>query len=144
MKTFVIFAGAGFIWAGAAWAVWRLLFYRRSELDLDYQEIEPPVRTLEGRIVLCANCDEKTTVYTSSSGSVVCGVCGSPSWMFQVPVRSLGQVVRPDDEVRQLTHWYKLMPNDLPIEQRERWVEDAKRRAEARVGKANRQDAETA
>lgn len=97
--------------------------------------LETPVRSLEGRIVVCANCDAKTTLYTSSSGSLLCGVCGSPSWLFEIP-RPTRRLVNPVAEVRQLQHWYQLRPNDLPIELREIWMNDAKLRAEARVRKA--------
>lgn len=134
MKTFLIFAGIGLGWIAAAWALWRLLFYRRSELDLDYE----PERSLEGRIVFCANCEAKGVLYKSSSGQLLCGLCGSPSWVFEIPRQ---QLVKREEEVKQLAHLWQLMPNDLPVERRAQWVEDVKRRAEVRVGKANRRDA---
>jgi len=95
----------------------------------------PVPRSLEGRIVICANCDAKTTLYTSSSGSLVCGVCSSPSWLFEIPCR-LDQLVNSAEEIRQLQHLYSLMPNVLPIDLREEWVADVKRRAEVRVKRA--------
>jgi len=114
----------------------------KAETDDEPSRDTNPVRSLTGRIVLCANCDEKATLYTSSSGSVVCSVCGSPSWMFELP-KLVRRLVDEEKEIRQLEYIYCVMPNDLPIGLRAQWVDDAKRRAEERVERAHRRDAET-
>jgi cytoskeletal protein CcmA (bactofilin family) len=38
-------------------------------------------RFLEGRIILCADCDATRTLSLSTSGSLVCSTCGSDNWM---------------------------------------------------------------
>ncbi len=39
-------------------------------------------RTLENRIVFCANCDASRTLSVSSSGNLSCSSCGSDNWMY--------------------------------------------------------------
>src|SRR4026207_979113 len=41
-----------------------------------------PSRSLENRIVLCADCDSNRTLALSASGELVCSSCGSQNWMF--------------------------------------------------------------
>ena len=38
-------------------------------------------RSLEDRIILCADCDATRTLSTSNSGTLVCSTCGSDNWM---------------------------------------------------------------
>ena len=38
-------------------------------------------RSLENRIVLCADCDATRTLSVSIAGSLVCSTCGSDNWM---------------------------------------------------------------
>ena len=38
-------------------------------------------RTLEDRVVLCADCDTSRTLSLSTSGNLVCSTCGSDNWM---------------------------------------------------------------
>jgi cytoskeletal protein CcmA (bactofilin family) len=38
-------------------------------------------RSLEDRIILCADCDAKHTLSVSTSGNLVCSACGSDNWM---------------------------------------------------------------
>ena len=130
--------------AGSLVAIVSSLLRAAREVKTDDEPLRDtnPVRSLTGRIVLCANCDEKATLYTSSSGSVVCSVCGSPSWMFQLP-KLVRRLVDEEKEIRQLEYIYCVMPNDLPIGLRAQWVDDARRRAEERVERAHRRDAET-
>src|SRR2546422_53684 len=40
-------------------------------------------RSLEGRIVLCADCNANRTLSVSTSGNLVCSTCGSDNWMYQ-------------------------------------------------------------
>jgi transcription elongation factor Elf1 len=49
---------------------------RRSKIDLRRK------RTLEGRIVLCVDCDGSRVLTVSSSGNLICSSCGSEHWMF--------------------------------------------------------------
>src|SRR5437899_10349131 len=39
-------------------------------------------RSLEERIILCADCDAPRTLSVSTSGSLVCSTCGSDNWMY--------------------------------------------------------------
>lgn len=39
-------------------------------------------RTLEDRIVFCANCDANRTLSVSSCGNLTCSSCGSGNWMY--------------------------------------------------------------
>jgi hypothetical protein len=39
-------------------------------------------RTLENRIVFCANCDANRTLSVSSSGILTCSSCSSENWMY--------------------------------------------------------------
>jgi hypothetical protein len=39
-------------------------------------------RTLENRIVFCANCDANRTLSVQSSGILSCSSCGSENWMY--------------------------------------------------------------
>jgi hypothetical protein len=39
-------------------------------------------RTLENRIVFCANCEANRTLGVSSSGKLSCSSCGSENWMY--------------------------------------------------------------
>jgi hypothetical protein len=39
-------------------------------------------RTLENRIVFCANCDANRTLSVSSSGNLTCSSCSSENWMY--------------------------------------------------------------
>ena len=39
-------------------------------------------RILEGRIVICADCDANRILTATSSGHLVCSTCGSDHWMF--------------------------------------------------------------
>ena len=41
-----------------------------------------PKRSLEGRIVLCVDCDGNRILTVSSSGNLICSNCGSEHWMF--------------------------------------------------------------
>jgi hypothetical protein len=41
-----------------------------------------PRRSLENRIVLCADCDSNRTLAISASGNLVCSSCSSQNWMF--------------------------------------------------------------
>ena len=56
-----------------------LKFDRRSKIDL--KEISRK-RSLENRIVLCADCDTNRALAVSSSGDLICSSCGSGNWMF--------------------------------------------------------------
>jgi cytoskeletal protein CcmA (bactofilin family) len=38
-------------------------------------------RSLEDRIILCADCDAQRTLSVSTSGNLVCSACGSDNWM---------------------------------------------------------------
>ncbi len=39
-------------------------------------------RTLDNRIVFCANCESNRTLGVSSSGILSCSSCGSENWMY--------------------------------------------------------------
>ena len=39
-------------------------------------------RSLEHRIVLCADCDTNRTLTVGSCGTLICSSCGSENWMF--------------------------------------------------------------
>jgi hypothetical protein len=39
-------------------------------------------RSLEHRIVLCADCDTNRTLTVDSSGTLICSSCGSKNWML--------------------------------------------------------------
>jgi hypothetical protein len=41
-------------------------------------------RSLEHRIVLCADCDTNRTLTVGSCGTLICSSCGSENWMFVV------------------------------------------------------------
>jgi hypothetical protein len=56
-----------------------LKFDRRSRINL--KEISGK-RSLENRIVLCADCDTNRALAVSSSGNLICSSCGSENWMF--------------------------------------------------------------
>jgi hypothetical protein len=56
-----------------------LALSKRPKIDLE--GIRRP-RSLEGRIVLCVDCDGSRTLTVSSSGNLVCSSCGSEHWMF--------------------------------------------------------------
>jgi hypothetical protein len=44
-------------------------------------------RSLENRLVFCVDCEANQALWLSSSGSLVCGRCGSSHWMFiSVPI----------------------------------------------------------
>ncbi len=44
-------------------------------------------RTLENRIIFCANCDANRTLSVSSAGNLSCSTCGSENWMYlSVPI----------------------------------------------------------
>lgn len=137
MRTTIIYLWAGGLAIVGIMLAWNCL--RREEPDTDddlsLDANAAPPRSLDGRIVVCANCDEKTTLYTSSSGQQVCSTCGSPSWLFQLP-RTLPQLVNEEEEIRQLNHLYSLLPNDLPMEVRADWVADVKRRIAERIHRA--------
>jgi len=51
-------------------------FGRRPKIDIRRK------RSLEGRIVLCADCDANRALTVSSSGNLICSSCGSEHWMF--------------------------------------------------------------
>ena len=76
------------------------------------EENGAPLPYLEGRIVVCANCDDHTTLYRSPSGSIVCSLCGSPSWCFE----RTNLVERLQREVIELECSYtlRILPDDLP------------------------------
>jgi hypothetical protein len=76
------------------------------------EENGAPLPYLEGRIVVCANCDDHTTLYRSPSGSIVCSLCGSPSWCFE----RTNLVERLQREVIELERSYtlRILPDDLP------------------------------
>jgi len=40
-------------------------------------------RSLEDRVVLCADCNANRTLSVSTSGNLVCSTCGSDNWMYQ-------------------------------------------------------------
>ena len=75
------------------------------------EENDAPPPYLDGRIVVCANCDDHTTLYRSPSGSIVCSLCGSPSWCFE---RS--NLVERRREVIELERSYtlRILRDDLP------------------------------
>lgn len=56
-----------------------LKFDRRSRINL--KEINRR-RSLESRLVLCADCDTNRALAASSSGNLICSSCGSENWMF--------------------------------------------------------------
>jgi hypothetical protein len=39
-------------------------------------------RSMENRVVLCANCDVNRTLGVSSSGNLICSSCGSQNWIY--------------------------------------------------------------
>jgi hypothetical protein len=39
-------------------------------------------RSMENRIVLCANCDANRTLAVSSSGNLICSSCSSQNWIY--------------------------------------------------------------
>ena len=41
-----------------------------------------PQRPMEGRVVLCADCNVNRTLTVTSSGNLICSTCGSEHWMF--------------------------------------------------------------
>ena len=44
-------------------------------------------RSLENRIVFCANCDVNRTLGVNSTGTLTCSSCGSENWMYlSVPI----------------------------------------------------------
>jgi len=59
----------------AAWLKTRKLLGIHS-IDLG------PSRSLENRIILCADCDSNRTLAVSASGNLACSSCGSQNWMF--------------------------------------------------------------
>jgi hypothetical protein len=55
---------------------------RKNWLKLGrYQEVGVK-RTLENRIVFCANCDANRTLSVSSAGILTCSSCSSENWMY--------------------------------------------------------------
>jgi len=54
---------------------------RRSRPKIDLKGIRRQ-RSLEGRIVLCVDCDGSRTLAVSSSGNLICSSCSSEHWMF--------------------------------------------------------------
>jgi hypothetical protein len=75
------------------------------------EENDAPPPYLEGRIVVCANCDDHTTLYRSPSGSIVCSLCGSPSWCFECTnlVERLREVIELDR-----SYTLRILRDDLP------------------------------
>src|SRR2546422_1064148 len=46
-------------------------------------------RSLEERIILCADCDAHRTLSVSGYGNLVCSTCGSDNWMYLPLIASL-------------------------------------------------------
>ena len=92
----------------ASWCGARLA--RSAAEKPEESDASPPY--LDGRIVVCANCDDHTTLYRSPSGSIVCSLCGSPSWCFE----RTNLVERRQREVIELERSYtlRILPDDLP------------------------------
>jgi hypothetical protein len=67
---------------------------------------------LEGRIVVCANCDDHTTLYRSPSGSIVCSRCGSPSWCFERT--NLVECLQREVIELERSYTLRILPDDLP------------------------------
>ena len=57
-------------------------------------------RSLEDRIVLCADCDGNRTLSVSPSGNLVCSTCGSDNWMYLPSTAYLKQSVSVKGELR--------------------------------------------
>jgi hypothetical protein len=45
--------------------------------------IEPARRSLENRIVFCADCEANRLLTVASSASLICSSCGSKNWMHR-------------------------------------------------------------
>ena len=83
---------------------------RSAAEEPDENDVRPP--NLEGRIVVCANCADHTRLHRSPSGSLVCSLCGAPSWCFERanPVECLHRKVIELER----SYTLRILPDDLP------------------------------
>lgn len=56
-----------------------LVFHKPSKVNLQEVHLK---RSLENRMVLCADCDCNRALAVSSYGRLSCSSCGSETWMF--------------------------------------------------------------
>jgi len=94
-------------------------------------------RTLEGRIVICLDCDTKAQLITAAGGNLVCGVCGSMAWMHDCGQAMLIVIEKMrSQQARQVGEIERLCA--LPEDKQAR-VQALKQRALARVERAGKQ-----
>ena len=99
-----------------------LKFDRRSRINL--KEISRK-RSLENRIVLCADCDTNRALAVSSCGNLICSSCGSENWMYvSAPIiarfkeyneQTIEERTAVDRYIARLESEKFLTPQDAPV-----------------------------
>jgi hypothetical protein len=56
---------------------------KRNRLWSPKKLIDPVRRSLENRVVFCADCDGNRVLTVTSSGNLICSSCGSKNWMHR-------------------------------------------------------------
>ena len=55
---------------------------RRKWFQVGSDAVGRPLRSLQNRIVVCADCETNQTLTVTSSGSLACSTCGSENWLY--------------------------------------------------------------
>ncbi|MFN8007100.1 MAG: hypothetical protein U0V70_08795 [Terriglobia bacterium] len=90
------------------------------------KDFQPGVkRSLDNRIVFCANCEANRSLTVNSTGTLTCSSCGSESWMYiSAPLtanfkeyneKKAQEQIAVDRYLHKLEHDTFFTPNGAPV-----------------------------